>query len=69
MLEERIRDLRPFAEETDALHLETNKIMGISPQKHRVTQVVVAYQPTGVLCRHRAYPYIEMPLPPLEDKV
>jgi hypothetical protein len=67
MLEERIRDLRPFVEETDSLHLETDKITGISAQKHRVTQVVVAYQPTDVLCRYRVCPCIEMPPPPLED--
>jgi hypothetical protein len=69
MLEERIRDLRPFVEETYALHLETDKITGISAQKHQVTQFVVAYRPTDVICRYRACPCIEMPPPLLEDKV
>jgi hypothetical protein len=69
MLEERICDLRPFVEETDALHLETEKTTGTSTQKRRVTQVVVAYRPTGVLCRYIACPCIEMPPPPLEDNV
>jgi hypothetical protein len=41
MLEERIRDLRPSVEETDALLLKTDKTTGISTQKHRVNEVVV----------------------------
>jgi hypothetical protein len=45
MLEERIRDLWPSVEETDALLLETDKTTGISTQKHQVTQVVVTYRP------------------------
>jgi hypothetical protein len=69
MLEERTRDLRPSVEETNALLLETEKTTGISTQEHRVTQVVVTYRPTGVLCRRRACPRMEMPPPPLEDKV
>jgi hypothetical protein len=69
MLEERICDLRPFVEETNALLLETDKATGISTQKHQVTEVVVTYRPTGVLCRCRACPCMEMLPPPLEDKV
>jgi hypothetical protein len=69
MLEERIRDLRPSIEETDALLLETDKATRISTQKHQVTEVDVAYRPTGVLCRCRARPCMEMLPPPLEDKV
>jgi hypothetical protein len=69
MLEERICNLQPSAEKTYALLLETNKTTGISTQEHRVTQVVVAYRPMGALCRCRAYACIEMPPPPLEDKV
>jgi hypothetical protein len=69
MLEERIHDLRPSIEKTDALLLETDKATGISTLKHQVTKVVVAYRPTSVLCRCRAYPCMEMPPPPLEDKV
>jgi hypothetical protein len=43
MLEERIRDLRPSVEETDALLFGIDKTTGISTQKHQITQVVVAY--------------------------
>jgi hypothetical protein len=42
MLKERIQDLRPFVEETDALLLKTDEVAGISAQEHRVTQVDVA---------------------------
>jgi hypothetical protein len=69
MLKKRICDLQPFVEEKNALHLETDKTTGISTEKHRVTQAVVACRPTGVMCRYRACPCIEMPPPPLEDKV
>jgi hypothetical protein len=43
MLEKRIRNLRPFVEEADALLLETDKTTGILTLKHRVTQVVITY--------------------------
>jgi hypothetical protein len=59
-----------FSLETDkATSLETDKATGISTQKHRVTEVVVAYRPTSILCRCRACPYLEMLPPPLEDNV
>jgi hypothetical protein len=43
MLEERIHDLRPSVEETNALLLKTDKVVEISAQKHWVTQVGVTY--------------------------